>query len=66
MKKLLLVLAVAVVAAPVANAGGWATVGLSSLPPTGQKPCPLCGKPMSGHTFERSQDHHSTRMHCPV
>ena len=37
MKKLLLVLAVAVVAAPVANAGGWATVGLSSLPPTGQK-----------------------------
>ncbi|MBA2384986.1 MAG: hypothetical protein H0V68_10055 [Actinobacteria bacterium] len=35
MKKLLLVLAVAVVAAPVASAGGWATVGLSSLPPTG-------------------------------
>ena len=37
MKKLLLVLAVAVVAAPVASAGGWATVGLSSLPPTGLK-----------------------------
>ena len=35
MKKLLLVLAVAAVAAPVASAGGWATVGLSSLPPTG-------------------------------
>lgn len=32
MKKLLLVLAVAAVAAPVASAGGWATVGLSSLP----------------------------------
>jgi hypothetical protein len=36
MKKLLLVLAVAAaVAAPAANAGGWATVGLSSLPPSG-------------------------------
>jgi hypothetical protein len=40
MKKLLLVLAVAAVAAPVASAGGWATVGLSSLPagtPTGEE-----------------------------
>ena len=35
MKKLLLVLAVAVVAIPAASAGGWATVGLSSLPPSG-------------------------------
>ena len=37
MKKLLLVLAVAVaaVAVPAASAGGWATVGLSSLPPAG-------------------------------
>ena len=35
MKKLLLVLAVAAIAAPAANAGGWATVGLSSLPPSG-------------------------------
>jgi hypothetical protein len=32
MKKLLLVLAVAAVVAPAASAGGWATVGLSSLP----------------------------------
>ena len=40
MKKLLLVLAVAVaaVAVPAASAGGWATVGLSSLPPTGLGP----------------------------
>ena len=41
MKKLLLVLAVAAVAVavviPGASAGGWATVGLSSLPPTGLK-----------------------------
>jgi hypothetical protein len=39
MKKLLLVLAVAAVAVavPLASAGGWATVGLSSLPPTGLK-----------------------------
>ncbi len=41
MKKLLLALAVAAaVAAPVASAGGWATVGLSSLPtgtPAGDK-----------------------------
>ena len=39
MKKLLLVLVVAAVAAavviPGASAGGWATVGLSSLPPSG-------------------------------
>jgi hypothetical protein len=38
MKKLLLVLAVAAVAAPAASAGGWATVGLSSLPPAGLEP----------------------------
>jgi hypothetical protein len=38
MKKLLLVLAVAVVAAPIASAGGTATVALSSLPPDGLKP----------------------------
>ena len=35
MKKLLLVLLVAAVAVPAASAGGWATVGLSSLPPSG-------------------------------
>ena len=37
MKKLLLVLSLAVVAVavPVASAGGWATVGLNSLPPSG-------------------------------
>ena len=35
MKKLLLVLAVAALAVPAASAGGWATVGLSSLPPSG-------------------------------
>lgn len=40
MKKLLLVLslAVAAVVIPVASAGGWATVGLSSLPPSGLEP----------------------------
>jgi hypothetical protein len=44
MKKLLLVFAFALVATPVASAGGWATVGLSSLPPMGLKagqPWPL-------------------------
>ena len=35
MKKLLLALAIAAIAAPAATAGGWATVGLSSLPPSG-------------------------------
>src|ERR671913_458019 len=35
MKKLLLVLAVAAVTVPAASAGGWATVGLGSLPPEG-------------------------------
>jgi hypothetical protein len=38
MKKLLFVLAVALVAVPAASAGGWATVGLSSLPPSGLEP----------------------------
>jgi hypothetical protein len=38
MKKLLLVLAVAVVSIPAASAGGWATVGLDSLPPSGLEP----------------------------
>jgi hypothetical protein len=39
MKKLLLVLvATAAVAVPAASAGGWATVGLSSLPPSGLEP----------------------------
>ena len=39
MKKLLLALAVAAaVAAPAATAGGWATVGLSTLPPSGLEP----------------------------
>ncbi len=42
MKKLLLVLAVAAIAAVTligaAGAGGWATVGLSSLPPSGLEP----------------------------
>jgi hypothetical protein len=35
------------------------------LPPTGEKACPLCGQAMSLHSFERSQDHTATRMHCP-
>jgi hypothetical protein len=38
MKKLLLVLAIAAFAAPVAGAGGSATVGLGSLPPSGLEP----------------------------
>ena len=38
MKKLLLALVVAIVAVPAATAGGWATVGLSSLPPSGLEP----------------------------
>lgn len=37
MKKLVLVLALAAIAVPAAGAGGWATVGLSSLPPSGLK-----------------------------
>ena len=35
MKKLLLTLLLALVAVPAASGGGWATVGLSSLPPAG-------------------------------
>jgi hypothetical protein len=38
MKRFLLVLTLALVAVPVAGAGGWATVSLSSLPPGGLEP----------------------------
>ena len=40
--------------------------GEPPLPSTATKPCPLCGQAMELHTFDRSQDRHSTRMHCPV
>lgn len=40
--------------------------GEPPLPTVEAKPCPLCGAPMSEHTFERSQDRTATRMHCPV
>jgi len=36
------------------------------LPPVSDKACPLCGQRMALHTFERSQDHTATRMHCPA
>jgi hypothetical protein len=36
------------------------------LPPTSEKACPLCGQRMALHTFDRSQDHTATRMHCPA
>lgn len=39
--------------------------GEEPLPPTDQKPCPLCGQAMALHTFVRSQDRMSTRMTCP-
>jgi len=38
MKKLVLAVLVAAVLAPAAGAGGWATVGMSSLPPDGLDP----------------------------
>ena len=44
MKKLLLLVAVAAVAVPAASAGGWATVGLSSLPPVGLGPGKVAGR----------------------
>lgn len=36
------------------------------LPATSEKACPLCGMPMSQHRFDRSTDHTSTRMYCPM
>lgn len=35
------------------------------LPPAENKACPLCGQPITLHTFVRSQDRNATRMHCP-
>jgi hypothetical protein len=35
------------------------------LPPTGPKPCPLCGRPMTEHGFERGEGRVPTRIHCP-
>jgi hypothetical protein len=40
--------------------------GEAPLPPTAAKACPLCGLPMADHRFDRSTDHNSTRMYCPV
>ncbi|WBU37196.1 hypothetical protein [Homoserinibacter sp. YIM 151385] len=32
-----------------------------------ERPCPLCGRPMTEHRLERTRDQHtSTRLHCPV
>lgn len=32
-----------------------------------ERPCPLCGQPMSAHTIERTGDWStSTRLHCPA
>jgi hypothetical protein len=36
------------------------------LPPTGPKPCPLCGQAMELHVIQRTADDHTpTRIHCP-
>jgi hypothetical protein len=36
------------------------------LPPTGPKPCPLCGAAMDRHIIVRTADDHTpTRLHCP-
>jgi hypothetical protein len=36
------------------------------LAPTGPKPCPLCGEPMTAHEIERSGGNTATRIHCPT
>ena len=40
--------------------------GEEPLAPTAAKACPLCGKAMDLHEFDRSQDHTATRMYCPA
>lgn len=35
------------------------------LPPTGPKPCPLCGQAMDLHEFERTAGNVATRLYCP-
>jgi len=36
------------------------------LPPATVKACPLCGHPMSAHTFDRSGEQtRATRVYCP-
>jgi hypothetical protein len=39
------------------------------LPPTGPKPCPVCGHPMDEHRVERGtagDGRTATRLHCPT
>ena len=36
------------------------------LPPTGPKPCPLCGMRMDEHEIERGEGRTPTRIHCPA
>ena len=40
--------------------------GQDALPPTGPKPCPLCGQAMSLHEIERGEGRTATRVHCPA
>jgi hypothetical protein len=35
------------------------------LPPTGPKPCPVCGARMDEHEIERGEGRIATRIHCP-
>lgn len=40
--------------------------GEPPLPPTAEKPCPLCAAPMSRHRIVRTADMMTTtKMHCP-
>jgi hypothetical protein len=36
------------------------------LPPTGPKPCPICGQRMDEHEIERGEGRTATRILCPV
>jgi hypothetical protein len=39
--------------------------GEAPLPPTGPKPCPLCGQPMDLHEVERGEGRIPSRLVCP-
>jgi hypothetical protein len=40
--------------------------GEAPLPAVGTRACPICGRLLADHTFERGEGRTATRMHCPT
>ena len=52
-------------AAGPAAVGPYETTAAPTAEQRAEKACPLCGRHMSEHRFDRSTDNTATRMYCP-